>query len=267
MKFFESKLCAIQLEDEIKTYILRTKNGYVLSIVQIGENKVSEKYISLKQAFCRSIGVEVEVHKISESLEDGKVFDSVKTVFNKHISGGILVQLPLPRKSLNPILDLIPVGKDVDLLSGTSRARFYSGDFEKLPPVIRSLALFIGKTNLNLKNTEVTVIGNGFLVGKPAAFYLKQLGACVEIINKYKVGRSINADLLVLSAGVPNLINGEDIKKGCNVVDFGSSVVGGRVVGDLNLESRIGDLGVVSPSPGGVGPLVVRFLVMNHLGI
>ena len=77
----------------------------------------------------------------------------------------------------------------------------------------------------------------------------------------------MNFDLLILSAGVPNLVKGQDIEPNTHVVDFGSAVVNGKSTGDLDKNSALSHLSVVSPSPGGMGPLVVRYLIMNFLGI
>lgn len=267
MKFFESKVYASELEDRIKTHVLRVQNIPILVIIQIGESRESEKYILLKEAFCNSIGIKTEIIKLPEDLEDFKIFSAATKTFNRKDVGSVIVQLPLPRKSLMSVLDSIPYKKDIDLLSAESQNRFYSGNFSKLSPIIRSLKLFVEKSSLDLKNKKAVVIGGGFLVGKPAAFYLEHLEATVTVIDNYLTGTYIDADVLILSAGIANLVNGEDTKKGCSVIDFGSSVRNGKAVGDLNLKSEISDLGVLSPSPGGIGPLVVRFLVMNHLGI
>jgi methylenetetrahydrofolate dehydrogenase (NADP+)/methenyltetrahydrofolate cyclohydrolase len=94
-----------------------------------------------------------------------------------------------------------------------------------------------------------------------------QQGAKVQFILDYKAKKPLNCHLLVLSAGSPELVKGEYISEKCSVVDFGSSVINNKTIGDLDLKSAIGHLGVVSPSPGGMGPLVTRFLIMNFLGI
>jgi len=128
--------------------------------------------------------------------------------------------------------------------------------------------LFISETTPKTQSPlKAVVIGEGYLVGKPAAQYLKSKNYQVTVINDYQTGQKIDADLLVLSAGIPNLVRGEDISEGCDVVDFGSSVVYGKTVGDLAQESSLEHLGLVSMSPGGVGPLVVRYLIMNFLSI
>ena len=180
---------------------------------------------------------------------------------------GIIVQLPLPRPSLEVLLDLIPENKDIDVISKKGTDRYYAGDMSKLSPVIRTLALFTKEIEKATSNKSALVIGDGSLVGRPAFKYLDHKKFNVTVNNQYVTGQKITQDLVVLAAGVPNLVNGEDLAERCNVIDFGSTVADGKIVGDLNRKSKIDHLGLVSLTPGGVGPLVVRYLLMNFLGL
>ena len=269
MEFFDGKAESVELEKEIVQKINGIKAGgkglKTLLIVQIGDNPVSEKYIGLKVKLCEKLGIPVQVHKISEHLPDATIISGVKALFeSKEVNSGI-IQLPLPRESLHDILDNIPVQKDVDMISNESQKHFYEGDISRLSPVLWGVNIFLRKNEIDIRNKKVTVLGCGYLVGRPVARYLQEQGSFVEIVDAYTTGTPINADLVVLSAGIPNLVKGDDVSKGCHVIDFGSSIVDGRTVGDFDLMSQIDHLGIVSPSPGGMGPLVVRFLIMNHI--
>ncbi len=277
MILFDGKLHAQKLEQDIQTY-LATRGGAFgakpkLAIIQIGKNDSSEKYINLKTALCQRLGLEVVYTPIEEHLSYDETAQIVQRVFSDTNVGGGIIQLPLPRPEFNSLLSLIPADKDVDFLSPASQVAFYENTFldtpslAKLPPVVRAFKYFLETNDINLNNMDVAVIGQGFLVGKPIAHYAKILGAGMTIIDNYKPNVPLNYQLLVLSAGSPNLVKCRDVKPGCHVVDFGSSVVEGKTVGDLQLEAGCDHLGFVSPSPGGMGPLVVRFLVKNLLGI
>jgi methylenetetrahydrofolate dehydrogenase (NADP+)/methenyltetrahydrofolate cyclohydrolase len=89
----------------------------------------------------------------------------------------------------------------------------------------------------------------------------------VRVLDDYSTGNKLDCDLLIVGVGAPNLVNGQDIKEGCSVVDFGSTIVDRKTLGSLNYDSELGHLGLISPSPGGMGPLVIRFLIMNFLRI
>lgn len=265
---FDGRLHAQKLEETLTTGLpMSAHKGSKLLIIQIGDNAASEKYINLKLNLCQKVGVTAYLAKLDPAESDDALFARITTLVNSPEVGGCIIQLPLPRMSLNSALDLIPLEKDIDLLSSKSMDQYYAGNFQKLPPVVRAVDYFTKVNDINLQNKAVTVIGFGNLVGKPVGHFLSSLGAKVAVLDDYKTGQPITGDLILLSAGVPHLVNGENIASGSSVIDFGSSVLDGKTVGDLNLNSSLDHLSNVSPSPGGMGPLVVRFLVMNFLGI
>jgi len=270
VKIFDFKLQAGKIEEDIKKKLGNPDRvgDKVLAIIFIGDDPSSEKFIQIKVSLCEKLGLKCKVFKINEKeMSDQEIFSEVRSIFgNDEIHGGI-IQLPLPRKSLNEALDMIPVEKDVDVISTEGKKIFYSGDFSRLSPVVRSFDNFIKSNSLELEGLKSVVIGEGDLVGKPLSFYLSKKGADVRIISNYDGQEKIDCDLLVLSAGVPNLVKGENVSIGCNVVDFGSSIVEGKCVGDLDMNSSLEHLGCISKSPGGMGPLVVRYLLLNYLEI
>ncbi|MBP7927579.1 bifunctional 5,10-methylenetetrahydrofolate dehydrogenase/5,10-methenyltetrahydrofolate cyclohydrolase, partial [Patescibacteria group bacterium] len=203
------------------------------------------------------------------------------------------IQLPLPRPSLQNLLDLIPVPIDIDLLSTKSHHLFYNNDFSRLPPVVRGVDLFLEYHRISPANLNVCILGFGDLVGKPVSSFLSAKGAQVTVYDNkyydkdpanndvsrlmkhanilfkpnYVPGTSLDCNLVIISIGIPNLILSRDIVSGASVIDFGYAVVNSKAVGDISLEQDLSHLNFLSPSPGGMGPLIVRFLVMNFLGI
>ena len=268
MNIFNGREKATALDAKILEYLSDGPVAGELAIILIGDNEASEKYISIKKKYCDSKGIKCGVHRIDARLKDEDIFKKVFDVMSGPDTAGGIIQLPLPRPSLDPCLRLIPAEKDIDAISPFSMEAFYAGRPHKILPVVRAMELFISETTPKTQSPlKAVVIGEGYLVGKPAAQYLKSKNYQVTVINDYQTGQKIDADLLVLSAGIPNLVRGEDISESCDVVDFGSSVVYGKTVGDLAQKSSLEHLGLVSMSPGGVGPLVVRYLIMNFLSI
>lgn len=265
MHFFNGIEEAAKLDNEIIGYLAKYPISNKLLIIQIGDNASSEKYINIKLELCEKFEIPCIYKKISAQENDKEISNRVEKLFsNEKVSGGI-VQLPLPRKSLEKVINLIPANKDIDNLLGAKDAQFTS-------PIVRSLQHFLTVGKIKTSNLRVGVLGYGSLVGKPISDYLLQQGANVKVLDKeqgfeYKKGQKLDFDLLVLSSGVPKLVQGEDIISNCHVIDFGSSVVNNKTVGDLDINSKLDHLGLVSPSPGGMGPLVTRYLIMNFLGI
>lgn len=267
MQFFDGNKHAKILDQKIQKYISSSSVDKSLAIVLIGDDPASEKYVGIKRKLCNVFGINIDVHIISESLSDETIFQKVRIIFDDERVGGGIIQLPLPRKSLNEALSLIPVEKDIDLISPESQRIFYSGDFSRLSPVVRALEYFVSESNINLRKIKAGVIGDGYLVGRPISHYFLNRCASVDLIGGYNGKNTLNYQLLVLSAGVPLLVKGQNVSNGCHVIDYGSTVIDNRVVGDLDLNTNLDHLGLISPSPGGVGPLVTRFLLMNFLGM
>lgn len=268
MKKFNGKEHAKELEKQISDFLKHNKIEGELAIIQIGDNKSSEKYTTLKKKTCNRLGIDCKVYKLDkEKLDLEYIVKATHIIYSPSVKS-VIIQLPLPTKRLESLLTKIPLEKDVDVLSEGAKKRYYSGDFSLRSPVIRAVEYFIDSNKIELDKKEVGVVGFGELVGRPASFYLEKLNAKVKTIEEnYRPGDLADCDLVILAAGVPNLIKGNDLKVGCDVIDFGSEVLDGMVVGDLNMNSKISHLGNLSLSPGGMGPLVVRFLLMNHLGI
>ncbi|MFH1648280.1 MAG: tetrahydrofolate dehydrogenase/cyclohydrolase catalytic domain-containing protein [Patescibacteria group bacterium] len=265
MKLFDGKKHAELLDKKIGEYIFNNPVTKSLAIILIGSDLASEKYVGIKEKLCNRLGISIEVHRISEDLADKDIFTQVENIFsNDNVSGGI-IQLPLPRKTLNKVLELIPLDKDVDLISPKAQEIYYSDNLTRLSPIVRALEYFLEVNKIDVKGLDTCVIGDGYLVGKPVAHYLKQKNANIDLLSNYSTGCKLNYQLLVLSAGISTLVKGQNVVKGCHILDYGSSVVDGKVKGDLDLDSELDHLGVISPSPGGLGPLVTRFLLFNFL--
>lgn len=256
-----------------------------LLIVQIGDNPDSLKYVNLKSAYCEKHSILTRFLHIDPSVSDEEIFSQISLAFNSpEVTGGI-IQLPLPRPTLYKALDLIPLDKDVDLLSSASSSRFYSGDFSRISPVLKASLCFLATTvskdfvdfgntskliNIvgnTIKNKHFQILGEGNLVGKPLSFFYKTLGVSTEVILDYKKGYKLDSDVLILATDTPNLVDGSDINVGTNVIDFGSAIINGKTIGNLNRDSKLDHLGTISFSPGGMGPLVIRNLVCNLLEI
>lgn len=267
MHFFDGKYHASLLDAKIENFLKNNSVEKTLAIIMVGQDPSSKKYVELKKKYCEKRNIPVKVYEIESILSDEEIRNKVSDIFEDGRVGGGIIQMPLPRKSLNNLVDLIPVNKDVDLLSSQSLKKFYNGDFNKLSPVVRAFDYFIKNEDISLEGCHAAIVGDGSLVGKPVEMYLKNKGCDVTLISNYQTGSALDYQLIVLGAGVPALVNGSDICGGSSVVDFGSSVINGTTVGDLDLKSGLVHLNSVSPSPGGMGPLVIRFLIMNFLGI
>lgn len=255
----EAKILEQKITSKIEQLISSGNEIPKLGVILVGESPDSIKYVSLKENFCKRLGIPVEVLRINPNLSDNDIIDQTEEFINRPDIKSVIIQMPLPRNSLERILKILPPEKDVDCLSTIrENCKFES-------PVIRATKHFLKCLTPHESVKKVLIIGHGDLVGRPLENFFKQQGITVTYDENYYSGKRLEANLVILSTGIGNLVDGQDIGPASNVIDFGFDYVGGKLVGDLDMHTSTEHLGVVSTSPGGMGPLVVRYLVMNHL--
>ena len=269
MQLFDGVQNAKELDKKLALYLTKQKQNSIgtLGIIQVGNDSASSKYTELKIKYCKKFGIPVEYFRIDTDLTDSEIGKKIEDTVTRGYISGVILQLPLPRKSLYKFIQKIPLKKDVDCLLSTNYKTMHDKSESRYSPIIRACEYFMYSNNIKHGGLKTVIVGGGILVGSPIKNYLISNDSSVKIVNNYKIGRKINAQLVILSTGIPHLVKGEDLQDGCNVIDFGSSMLNGKTCGDLDMNSQIQHLGAISPSPGGMGPLVIRFLIMNHLGI
>lgn len=243
----------------------------------------SRKFLELKKKAGEKIGLATEILEFSDDLMEGVLRSRIKETAGQSRYDGVLIELPLPRAyQTQNILDAIPPEKDVDVLSSAAQKKFFSGDFSILPPAVAAVEEIFTEYKINPKNKKVAVFGQGILVGKPLAYWLYQKGARVSVVNEFTKNPaqySKEADILISGTGKAKLITGEMVKNGVIVIDFGyntfESEVGGEkparwaggsavaLAGDVDFETVALRASLITPVPGGVGPIVIAAVLRN----
>jgi len=256
-KRFDGKKISQEIASDLKKKIAVLSNKPTLAIVSIGNNSISEKYIEIKKKFAKNIGLRVLEVKLAEKINQREAEEKIK-----HIDAdGIIIQMPIS-KSLDreALIKLIPKDKDVDGL------RFCIGANHKFfPPVILAILEALKLSNVNLIESKVLIIGQGFLVGTPLARILKDQTASLEIADELTSELPAlikTADIVVSATGKVNLINVNMIKSGAIIIDAGATEIGGKLVGDIASECYI-ESSFFTPVPGGIGPVTVAMLFKN----
>lgn len=219
-----------------------------LSLVVMQESAVTTSFLRIKSRVAERLGVTVEyVPKLSEAKGDG-----------------IILQLPLPSGVDQDVeRNLVPLVKDVDGLSDAAYEAFCKGTFPP-PPVARALDTILRAHSISYEGKRVVVVGQGRLVGKPAAELFRQKGAQVTVARrKDDLGAlAQGADIIILGAGEPGLLKPEMVKDGVVILDAGTSESSGKVVGDA--DPRCAEkASLFTPVPGGVGPIAVVEIFAN----
>lgn len=178
----------------------------------------------------------------------------------------VIIQLPLSDGvDTKTACDALPIEKDADVLSGSARARFESGvEGCLLPPVVGAIKKIFEYGEVEVFGKRALVIGSGFLVGAPAATWLRQRGAYVTIADRDSDLAELlkDADIIVSGAGVPGIIKPEMLKEGVVLIDAATSESNGVIAGDAD-PLCAEKCSLFTPVPGGVGPIAVACLFEN----
>jgi len=236
-----------------------------LAVIYLGQNELLNFYLRNKKRIFQKMKLKFKLFhfkKYNEKRIKRKILELNR---DKNIQG-IMVQLPLSGvSSPEKFLSLINPEKDVDRLN--RKSKIFINEFNLRSPVIKAIIRIIKEMRINLKKDKIVIRGRGFLVGRPLAEELRRKKANFEIVDldtetrKRKI-KIKNADLLISATGRPNLIKSEELKEGASVIDAGTSIVKGRLVGDIKRDEKSA-LNFIAPSPGGVGPLSIAYLVEN----
>jgi methylenetetrahydrofolate dehydrogenase (NADP+)/methenyltetrahydrofolate cyclohydrolase len=260
MKILNGIKVASIIEKKLKEKIKKNNLKPKLLIIQVGENKASNKYINFKMKKAFQINIEAIKLKYSKNIDEEKLINKIKK--NAKNVDGLIVQLPLPKKyDTKKILNAIPLEKDVDGLNPKNNLI--------TPATARGVMDLLFYYKINLKNKKVSVVGKSYLVGKPIAKLCLKNGANVKVHDKLTglIG-SEKADILIVAAGQKNLIKNQNIKKNVVIIDVGINVLTNKkIVGDVDRKSVGKKPSAISPVPGGVGPMTVISLFSNLIDI
>jgi len=255
------------LKKEIESRQLKLK----LAVVLVGDNYVSKTFINQKQKAAEKIGIDFQLYRFEEKIESDELKKEIEKIVKDSANSGVVIQLPLPKKfNTHDVLNLVPRGKDTDVLSEESLGKFYQGTLGILPPTVNGILKLLRNYKIELLGKNIVVVGAGRLVGFPLAIKLLREKATLSVLNEFTKDAPAfirKADILISAVGKPNLIKGDMVKKGAVVIDAGSSMEKGEIVGDVDFKSVSKKASYITPVPGGVGPMTVACLLENLINL
>lgn len=262
---------AEEVRYELEQEMSRMNIPLTLIIVQVGGHPASEQYIRKKMAFAKSLGINAELRQFDATISEEEFTRELKDLVNDsnldpYAFTGIIVQLPLPKTfDTEKVLEEIPAEYDVDLLSKEAIEKFNEGIARILPPVVGAVAEILKRAHLPVRGKKAVIVGQGKLVGKPAATWLTQEGAEVTIARRATpdlASLTREADIIITGVGSAKLITPNMIKQGVILIDAGTSESEGKASGDADPECAP-KCAIFTPVPGGVGPITVAMLFKN----
>ncbi len=240
-----------------------------LAIIMVGEDHASKIFVKNKVNLCASVGVNARVLAKPSTLTEGELLEIIKALNDDENTHGILVQLPLPPhiNSYRVLASIEPL-KDVDGLTPLNLGKIAHGDETLAPCGAKAVIKLLETYGVNLEGLNMCIVSNSILVGKPLAMMATNRFATVTMCHvKTRNLREYtsNADVLVSATGVAHIIKPDMVKEGAVVVDVGIAKLGGKIVGDVDFENVKNRASMITPVPGGVGPMTVAMVVDNLL--
>jgi methylenetetrahydrofolate dehydrogenase (NADP+)/methenyltetrahydrofolate cyclohydrolase len=240
-----------------------------LATVLVGEDPASAVYVAGKQRACVEVGIEGFAHDLPADSTQDEVAALLDELNADDRVSGILLQLPTPEHIDGSYLTtLIDPGKDVDGLTPVSAGLLAKGLPGLRPCTPAGVLELLRRHDVPLQGAEAVVVGRSDLVGKPVAALLLAQHATVTICHSRTRDLEAvcrRADVLVAAVGRPQMVKGSWIKPGATVIDVGINRTDAGLVGDVEFDSAAAVAGLITPVPGGVGPMTIAMLLGNTL--
>jgi len=267
----DGKKAAVELREELKKKIAELKSTYNavpgLTVILVGENPPSKIYVKNKEKFAKEVGMNSEVIKYPENVEEKIVLNKIRELNNDKKVSGILVQLPLPKHiDKRKMIETILPGKDVDGFHPMNVGNLSSGYDSSIPCTPLGCYLLLKKVEKNLSGKHAVIIGRSNLNGKPMTQLLLKENCTVTITHSKTKDLKVEckkADIIVAAVGRPKLVKGDWVKKGAIVIDVGINKTDLGLVGDVDFDEVSKVAKAITPVPGGVGPMTIACLLSN----
>ncbi|HUS73462.1 MAG TPA: bifunctional methylenetetrahydrofolate dehydrogenase/methenyltetrahydrofolate cyclohydrolase FolD [Sedimentisphaerales bacterium] len=280
-QIIDGKQVAADMRAELKEEVAKLKEqGIVpgLGVILVGEDPASKSYVTAKERTCEEIGIYSDDNRLPEETSQEDLMALVEKMNKDPKINGILVQLPLP-KHLNEaqVLLAIDPDKDVDGFHPMNVGKMMVGEKAFLPCTPHGVIQLLTRSGVTIEGANVVIVGRSNIVGKPLANMLiqknKSGNATVTVCHtrtKDLAHQTKQADIVIAAAGRPNMVTADMVKEGVVVIDVGVNRVedatkkrGYRLVGDVDFEAVKEKASLITPVPGGVGPMTITMLLYN----
>lgn len=261
----DGKQIAEELLAELKKEVLDKNLNLSLGAVLVGDDPEFKKFVELKSKAAYKADINPTTYPFPADIKTEDLQKDLREIIKW--SDGVLVELPLPEHiDSQAVLNMVPVEKDVDVLSDEAQKLFYSNKSKINPPAVEALKIILEINDIKLAGKKVAVFGQGILIGKPVSHWLEQQGAEVFRIrskteNPEKL--SLEADIIVTGVGKPGLIKADMVKEGAVVIDFGYGKNKDKMAGDVDFIKVVKKASLITPVPGGMGPVLIAVVLKN----
>ena len=268
MELLDGKALAAKMRSEIKEKIESAKILPGLAVVIVGEDPASKIYVRNKIKACAEVGMRSFVYELPATVSQADLEQLLDTLAEAQDVHGILLQLPLP-KGLNAesAMARIPAKKDVDGFSAENLGLLVLNEQKYAACTPSGVMELLKAANVEIRGKNAVVLGRSDTVGKPMALLLLNESATVTICHSQTRNLASycqNADILISAVGKPKFVTADMVKDGAVVVDVGiNRDESGKLCGDVDFENVAKKASLITPVPGGVGPMTITMLLQN----
>ena len=278
----DGRAIAARIQQELAGRVADLKQRGItpgLAFVRVGEDPASRVYVGRKEKCCAEVGMLSETHVLPEATTEGELLALLAKLNAAAHLHGILVQAPLPKQIRESVIfSFVSPAKDVDGFNPVNVGKLMLGDATGFRPCTPAgIMELLVRSNVTTSAAEVVVLGRGNIVGKPMAAMLcqKGAGANATVTICHSATRDIaahcrRADILIAALGVPEFVKPEFVKPGAVIIDVGvnrvpdaTSKTGTKLVGDVAFAAVQPLVRLITPNPGGVGPMTIAMLMQN----
>ena len=273
MIIIDGKMVASKIKEniaaEVKTLKQKTGKTPGLAVILVGNDPASAVYVRNKNKTCENLGFHSFENILPADTSESKLLGLIHELNIDDRVNGILVQLPLPDQiSSNKILEAINPKKDVDGFHLENVGRLVTGNATFKPCTPEGIIQLLDHYEVNIEGKHAVILGRSNIVGKPTSLLLLERNATVTICHSKTQNLSAitkSADILIAAIGKPNFVTEDMIKDNTIVVDVGINRVDNKLIGDVDYQSVSKKASLITPVPGGVGPMTIAILMANTL--
>lgn len=274
VEIIDGKLVSSVMRESLKSEVLAFKTDsdktVGLAVILVGNDPASAVYVRNKHRACEQVGIDSYQIELPESTSEEELLATIDRLNSDDKINGILVQLPLPKHiSEKKVIERIDPKKDVDAFHPENVGRIMIGNYTFLPCTPAGIIALLDYYKVNIEGKNCVVIGRSNIVGKPMSLLLTERNGTVTLCHSRTQGlKEIckNADLIVVAIGKAEFLTADMVKEGAIVIDVGiNRLADGRLVGDVHFDQVKEVASMITPVPGGVGPMTITMLLYNTL--
>ena len=273
-QLIDGKAVAKRVKEELKKEIVeleeKHKSSPFLLAVQVGENPASASYLKSQKKGCEEVGIDYQVQQLPQEISEEELIQFIKEKNQDDTITGIILQMPLPQQiNAEKVQETIHPSKDVEGVNPQNMGLLFYGWPGLVPCTALAVMELIKSTGTSIKGKQVTLVGHSSLVGKPLTLLLlsspfdSATTTVCHIATRDLASNTRRAEILIVAVGKPGLITGDMVKEGAIVIDVGINRVEGKLVGDVVFEEAKEKASMITPVPGGVGPVTAAMLLKN----